>query len=115
MSYEFYKVIHLYSLFLFFAFLCLQLIAHYQEKWLKISTGILTLFIFVSGMGLLARLGVKHAEPWPLWVWIKVLVWGALGIAGPIVIKRFSTFKKPFVLLAMVLLFIAILAANLKF
>ena len=42
------------------------------EKILLHSSGF---FIFVGGMGLLARLGVSHGEGWPLWIKAKLGLW----------------------------------------
>jgi len=92
MSYEFYKLIHFLGLFsLFFAYGGL-VIFHYMggqqgqipRKGVVIVHGISLVFLLVAGFGLLARLGIHW--PWPGWVWIKVLVWVALG--GLIVLAK---------------------------
>jgi len=88
-SYEFYKVIHLSSIFLFIV--TLVALAHGPNeklKSMKILQGITTLFIFVAGMGLLARIGIKHAEPWPLWVMAKTIIWLVVAISTPVLLKR---------------------------
>ena len=41
--------------------------------------------ILLGGFGMLARLGISGA--WPLWVWIKIVVWVLLG-ATPVLLRR---------------------------
>lgn len=38
--------------------------------------------ILLGGFGMLARLGIISGGTWPLWVWVKVVLWGILGAAG---------------------------------
>ncbi len=38
--------------------------------------------ILLGGFGMLARLGIISGGGWPLWVWVKVVIWGILGVAG---------------------------------
>lgn len=59
----------------------------------KIISGIATLMILVSGMGLIARLGFNHGEPWPLWAILKVVIWLVLSASLPIISKRFPKLK----------------------
>jgi hypothetical protein len=40
-----------------------------------IMHGIGALLILVGGFGMLARLGVKHGEGFPGWLWVKMFVW----------------------------------------
>ena len=37
--------------------------------------GLGALLILVGGFGMLARLGVKHGEGFPGWLWAKVFIW----------------------------------------
>lgn len=113
-SYENYKIIHLVSLFVMFTGLSVGYFGT-QPKMIKILTGIGTLFTLIAGMGLLARLGVPHGEPWPMWVWIKVVVWLLIGIGGAVVVKRFPQWGKIAYLASMILFVIAASAAILKF
>lgn len=40
--------------------------------------GLIIFMILVGGMGLLARIGFKHSEPFPLWVKLKFSGWFVL-------------------------------------
>lgn len=89
-SYEFYKVLHLTSLVTFFSLISVHLWTTYRSKATAIGAGVATLFILVSGMGLMARLGIGHTEPWPLWILVKMSIWVIAGVGAPIVAKRFA-------------------------
>lgn len=94
MSYEFYKVIHLVSIFFFLSTAGSQLMGSNDSKLPKILGGISSLLILVAGMGLLARIGVSHKDGWPAWVTAKMVIWLVLVIMVPVVNKRFSQFAK---------------------
>lgn len=93
MSYGFYKVLHLSALFgVFMSLGALSL--HYMnhkdgpflnKRWTLILHGIGMLIVFVAGFGLMARIGIT--TPWPLWIYLKMLVWLVIG-AMPFLIKR---------------------------
>ena len=51
------------------------------RKLAGITHGIALLVILVSGFGLLAKLGLGF----PLWVWIKIVIWLLLGAAVALV------------------------------
>ena len=88
-SYEFYKVLHIFSIILFVALLGLSFAPGDPTKKTKIFTGVVSLLIFVAGMGLLARLGIGHGETtWPGWVIAKFVLWLLLAISVPILVKR---------------------------
>lgn len=106
MSYETYKILHVFCA-LFFAFTVgLSFFVAQAPKWVKIFQGIATLLIFVAGMGLMARLGISHKEGWPLWVKLKVFIWFALGVGVPLTVKRLSI-PKGFATVVALLLFLA--------
>lgn len=86
--YEFYKVFHIVSLFLFVASGAIAFFANENPKWNKILLGVWTFFILVGGMGLLARIGVSHTGGWPTWAILKVVVWLIVGALFPILSKR---------------------------
>jgi hypothetical protein len=74
-AYEVYKVLHLTTLFLFvssFGFIFKQEI---KNKSIKFIVSFISFLIFVAGMGLIARLGFKHTEPFPLWIYLKISCW----------------------------------------
>jgi hypothetical protein len=104
-NYETYHLVHLLCIFLFIATLSLGLWGN-KDKSIKVITGVSTFLIFVTGMGLIARLGFKHTEPFPFWIWGKMVIWGILGIGGPIVIKRKPSWSRAFWLI--MFLFLAI-------
>ncbi|ATH08391.1 hypothetical protein BIY24_10655 [Halobacteriovorax marinus] len=103
-SYEVYKVIHLLCILLTVAGLA---VGYYstQPKHIKIISGITSLLILVSGMGLLARLGVSHGEGFPGWVMVKMMIWLIIAVAGPVLAKRLSSSLKPKAFWGLILLF----------
>ena len=113
-DYEVYKVLHLTCLMLLISGFALQFWGH-SQRWLKILTGVATLFVLVSGMGLMARIGIKHGEPFPVWIWVKFSVWGVVGIGSAIIAKRFPTLGKQTYFATIVLFVVAAIAANYKF
>ncbi len=112
--YEVYKVIHLFFLMVLFTGFTLQFWG-VAEKKLKILTGIATLLVLVSGMGLLARIGISHGEPWPMWVRLKVLVWLVVGVGAAVVVKRFPRHGKKAYVMMMTLFLLAAVMAVYKF
>ncbi|TDJ07154.1 MAG: hypothetical protein E2O68_04030 [Deltaproteobacteria bacterium] len=96
MPYETYKLLHIAFIFLGLITLGLALLADSKKKWVKIVNGISFLMILVSGMGLMARIGISHGEPFPFWIKGKFAFWGILAIGGPISVKRFES-KKPLI------------------
>jgi hypothetical protein len=113
-SYETYKVIHLTSLMVMFTGLSISFYGG-QFKHIKILTGIGTLFALVGGMGLLARLGFPHGEPWPFWVNLKLAIWFIVGVGGAVVARRFPQFGKPAYFVGLILFLIAAMSAITKF
>ncbi len=90
--YTAYKVLHLIGvMFLLFslgAYLMLSMNKSERGRKLAAMThGISVLIILVAGFGLLARLGFFGTGGWPLWVWVKLMVWLILG-AIIVLIKR---------------------------
>jgi hypothetical protein len=93
MSYEFYKVLHLFGI----ALILLPiggLIVHAtsggtkvnlpNRKFLFITHGVGLLIAFVAGFGLMARLGVSG---FPGWIILKILIWLAFGGAVTLALK----------------------------
>ncbi len=81
-SYETYKFLHLFFIITFFASLGLAASASplIANKTGKIITGVISFLIFVAGMGLIARLGFKHNQGFPLWIYLKMLNWLVINI-----------------------------------
>jgi len=83
MSYEFYKILHVFSVLLLFTSLgTMAASANSDSGRLKklagIAHGIALTIIFIAGFGLLARLGMFGAIP--LWAWLKIGLWLVLGL-----------------------------------
>lgn len=94
MSLAAYKVLHVLGiLFTFIALGGLLLASRtggervQDRKLAGMLHGIGLVIILVSGFGALARLGMSNPGIWPLWMWIKLVVWLALG-AALVLIKR---------------------------
>ncbi len=95
-SYQIYKLIHLAGIFLLFLSLG-GLALHTMNggtkatntfrKTVAITHGISLVFILVAGFGLLARLGIPHAN-WPTWVYVKVVIWLLFGASIALVSKK---------------------------
>ena len=87
-SYEAYKLVHIVSIIIFFGAVGAAIIGGRYEKHEKIITGVSSLFIFVAGMGLIARIGIKHGSIWPTWLIVKAVIWLTLSALAPILAKR---------------------------
>ena len=81
-SYETYKLLHLIFITTFLTLIGSA--AHtggfIQKKSGKILMGVISFLIFVAGMGLIARLGFKHSEPFPVWIKLKMLNWFVINL-----------------------------------
>lgn len=53
----------------------------FQKPKGKILLGIVSFLIFVAGMGLVARLNMKHSEAFPLWTRLKVGIWILINLS----------------------------------
>lgn len=117
MSYEFYKVLHVFMLVLMVAAFAPQFVMPQgnNSKLLKITSGVASFLLFVGGMGLLARIGVSHGEGWPMWVKVKVGLWIAVAALGPILAKRMKNNRLAGLGLILALIFVAIFSAVTKY
>lgn len=83
--FEAYKVIHIVGVMLLLlslgGYLTLSMSGSDRGKRLAAVThGISVVIILVAGFGLLARMGFFGAEGWPMWVWLKLLIWLILTV-----------------------------------
>ena len=76
-SYETYKLLHL--IFILTLFCSLGFAASSSsfmtKPFAKIILGLVSFLLFVAGMGLIARLGFKHGEGFPFWIYLKMTLW----------------------------------------
>jgi uncharacterized membrane protein SirB2 len=88
-SYEVYKVLHLFTLFI----LCSSFgVILSQSNWadnkrFKTSLFIVSFLVFVAGMGLVARVGIKHGQSFPHWIILKMLMWVIVNILLVLIFK----------------------------
>lgn len=96
MPYTFYKILHLFGVITLLTalggavFYALQGITQDDDRTRKLRIifhGVAMGLILVAGFGMLAKLQIPAPGDWPLWVWLKLMVWLALG-AMPTLIKR---------------------------
>ncbi len=72
--------------------------------------GIGLLLLFVAGFGLIAKNGYS---PIPIWVWIKIVIWGFYAIVSGLAFKKTESSKLLWVI-TLVLFIVVILLARLK-
>ncbi|MBY0518065.1 MAG: hypothetical protein K2P81_14245 [Bacteriovoracaceae bacterium] len=113
-NYEIYKILHLSSLILLFTGFSVQFFGT-KTKALKILTGVTTLLVLVSGMGLMARIGIQHGEAWPVWIKAKFTIWFIVGVGSAVVVKRFPQKGKLAYLLSVGFFILAATMAIYKF
>jgi hypothetical protein len=91
-SYEAYKLIHIFGiLLLVFSLGGASLAAIYGgadrgRRLIAVTHGVALVIILTGGFGLMARIGVVHGVGWPLWIWGKLAIW--LLLAGVIFFIR---------------------------
>jgi hypothetical protein len=90
MSHQLYNVVHVVGIILIMsalggaALLALTGVAGEHRparRMLAALHGIGAFLVLLGGFGMLARLGVMHGAGFPGWVWVKLVVWGALAVA----------------------------------
>lgn len=89
-SHRVYELIHIVGiLFLFSALGALALHAagggtkesNRTYRVAMIAHGVALFLILLGGFGMLARIGMSHGALSAGWVWVKLIIWGALGAA----------------------------------
>jgi len=94
MSLVTYKIIHILGLILLFQSLGASIFsrlsdpegtAGHSNRMLMTMHGIGLFLMLLGGFGMLARLEIGF--PFPLWTWLKIVVWLLLG-AAPVLAKR---------------------------
>ncbi len=88
-SYETYKMLHLITLFMVVS--CMGVVIG-EGRWIpskkfKTIISVVSALAFVAGMGLIARLGFKHGEAFPAWIWVKMACWLLLNITIVLLFK----------------------------
>lgn len=114
MSYQVYKMIHIVSLVSFFVFYAIAATKTENIKKEKIITGILLVLVLVSGMGLIARLGIPHNVAWPTWLRVKLAIFIIIGCSCHMVLKRWHQHAFKFLCVSLGLLTLASYMANYK-
>ncbi len=116
-SYETYKILHLFTLLMTMAAMG-AVIA--EGRWVPIKSfrvviGILSFLIFVGGMGLIARLGFKHGQSFPVWIYVKIGMWVVLNICLVMLFRIQQKSRKVlFTWIAFFAIFIAVYSAITK-
>jgi hypothetical protein len=93
MTYAAYKILHFLGLALILLAVGSRLGRSHvdDQRWRPAAWlhGVGAVFMLVAGFGLMARVGIQHGNPWPIWLWIKFAVWGVLAFA-PLLLRRSS-------------------------
>ena len=93
MTYQVYTIIHLIGAFCVIFALGGSLVQainggvkkHSFCRALGITHGVGLLLLFIAGFGLITKLGYV---PIPIWVWIKILIWGFYAIVSSLAFSR---------------------------
>jgi len=89
-----YRLIHILSIMLLFTAMGGLLLASRagvttgaSRKTAGLTHGLALLLLLVSGFGALAKLGLSNPGIWPVWLWLKLLIWLLFG-AVIVLIRR---------------------------
>jgi hypothetical protein len=81
-----YRVIHILAIMLLFTALGGLLLAAragvttgVSRKLAGMTHGLALVLLLVSGFGALAKLGLSNPGIWPVWLWLKLLIWILFG------------------------------------
>lgn len=113
-GYEVYKVFHIVMVLFLISTLGFIVEGKVENKLKKILIGLVSFFIFVGGMGLIARLGFRHGEPFPLWINLKITLWVFVNIALILVGRMPRNLRKYVYLLVLGLVSVAVWSAVYK-
>jgi hypothetical protein len=110
MSLSFYHILHVFSLLVLtgYTFYAFAAPAEARKKVL-IITGIASLLMFVSGLGLTTKLLGVGQGVWPVWVWIKLVAWLGLSALAGIGFRRRAA-APVLMAVALALVFVALYA-----
>jgi hypothetical protein len=79
MTYETYKILHVFAVLLLFLSLGTVAAGGRLKRLAGVAHGVALVIILVAGFGLLARLALFAAIP--AWAWLKIVLWLLLAIA----------------------------------
>lgn len=79
LTYKFIHVVCIIVLFMTLGGLATQSPGTTSRKIFAAINGVFLVLIFVAGFGLIAKL--KLPNPWPAWVWLKLVGWLLVGMA----------------------------------
>jgi len=82
-----------------------------DRKIIAMFHGIGLILLVLGGFGMLARLGIMF--PWPIWIWVKLIVWITFGASTVMIRKRPET-ARLWMFLAVVLVAISATMAIMK-
>lgn len=97
-----YKVVHILAVLLVFVAFGAMLGDGTRRRLASSTHGIGMLLALITGFGMLARLGIHGPGSWPLWVWLKLVVWLILGASMALVKKNPKSAKALWWLLPLV-------------
>jgi hypothetical protein len=95
-SHPFYEVVHIIGIVMLFSALggttvraLLPMVAEAPgpRRMLGVVHGIGAFLVLLGGFGMLARLGIMQGGGFPGWLWVKIVIWGALA-AAPFFVRR---------------------------
>lgn len=106
MSHQFYNVVHIIGIVLLMsalggiavrAMIGVPEEARAARRLVAVLHGVGAFLILFGGFGMLARLGFLHGTSFPGWLWVKLFIWGVLGVA-PFIARRRPQLARPLLL-----------------
>lgn len=112
-SYEMYKIVHVVSIVLFFSMFAAA--SNKKAEKLELAMiGVSLGIILISGMGLVARMGIEHGSAWPIWLKLKLVILVVIAGSTHFVLIKHSRFARKYFWLAVGFLTLASFLANYK-